>query len=682
MVAKNLAYGPVGSRAGTSGWLVRAAVATALGSAVFATGVYAAEGNASEASELDEITVTGSRIVRRDLNAPSPVVTVNTETFENTATTSMESVLNQLPQFTPQGSQFVSGAQAGPTSTPGAAILNLRGLGANRNLVLVDGRRPQPANASLVVDINTIPQSAIQGVEVITGGASAVYGPDALAGVTNFLLKRNFQGLTLDAQTGITQEGDGQETRVSALLGMNSDGGRGNMMIGLDYTKRGNVLLRDRDFFVNGWLDPNNAGGDFIQRAGFVGTGGNNPSAAAVATVLGTPVSGAGSVSNGSIFYFNDDATKSAFVAQNAIGYTGPYGQLSSGSNSSRGTSRNDMFTRLTSGALDQKYTTQFLSTPLERHSLFLRGVYDLNDNVSAFLQGNYTNSVVTTRGNYAPAVTLWSVSIPRDGRALPAELNTLLDSRTNPAGNWQLYQVLNYFGALEATNTTNLWQMMAGLNGKMGIKDWTWETYFATGDTKTDAEIPMPSLQRYQLLAAAPNFGVNANLTGPASPGGRGYSLTCTSGLPVFNDFEPSADCLKSLQTRGKQLTTLTQDVFEANMQGAAFDLPAGESRFAAGVAYRKNNFRFDPSYPVEQVLDNPIGLFASNSTSGSTNVKELYGELLAPVVAGVDLELGFRLSDFDTAELMSRDRQDAGTATEAKPQGCEPIPSCAEPE
>jgi iron complex outermembrane recepter protein len=672
MMPSKLVHGPKSVGACASRWLISTAVAAAIGGSVAATTAYSAE----DEEVLAEITVTGSRIVRRDLNAPSPIVTIGNEKFENSATTSMESVLNQLPQFAPAGSQFVSGAQAGPTTTPGAATLNLRGLGANRNLVLVDGRRPQPSNAALVVDINTIPQAAIQGVEVITGGASAVYGPDAIAGVTNFLLKRNFQGLALDMQTGMAQEGDGHETRVSALLGMNGADGRGNIMIGIDWAQRGSVLMRDRDFYVNGWRDPGNAGGDFIQRAGYVATGGSSPSNSVVSQVLGSPtfVPGLvppvpGSVNNGSIFYFNQDG--SAFVAQNGIGYTGPYGQLTPGDGSA---SRNDMVVKQNSGLLDQKYTTQFLSTPLERHSLFMRGLYDISDNVSAFVQANYSNVVVKTRGNYAPAVTLWSVSIPRDDiiqgtntsikRTLPAELTTLLDSRTKNIGttavpnivsaandNWQLYQVLNYFGPLEATSTTNLWQMMVGLNGKMGVKDWTWESYFARGATKVDAEIPMPSLQRYQLLAAAPNFGRNANFAGPASPGGRGYSLTCTSGLPVFEEFTPSDNCIKSLETRGKQLTTLEQDVFEANMQGSAFTLPAGEARFAAGLAYRKDVFHFDPSYPVEQVLDNPIGLFASNSTAGETNVKEIYGELLAPILPGLDLELGYRLSDFNTA-------------------------------
>ena len=349
MSSHSVAARPVLSRASSTRWLVSAAVAAAVAGSSFSLPSFAAE------EELAEVTVTGSRIVRRDLDAASPVVTVSTEQFDRSSTTSLETTLNQLPQFAPAGSQFVSGAQSGPTSTPGAATLNLRGIGANRNLVLIDGRRPQPANASLVVDINTIPQAAIQGVEVITGGASAVYGPDAIAGVTNFLLKRDFEGLSLDVQTGITQEGDGSDTKVSALLGMNSSSGKGNIMVGLDYAKRGAVFQRDRDFFVDGWRDTRNAGGDFIQRAGYVATGAN-PSQAAVNTVL--PVAG---VAPTSIFYFNSDG--SAFVGQNAIGYTGPFGQLSPGQGNNV-YDRDDMMTLQASGQLDQRYTTAHLSTP------------------------------------------------------------------------------------------------------------------------------------------------------------------------------------------------------------------------------------------------------------------------------------------------------------------------------
>ena len=111
--------------------------------------------------------------------------------------------------------------QPSAVSTPGTSALNLRGLGPNRTLVLVDGMRFQPANALGFVDINSIPSSMIDTVEVVTGGASAVYGADAVAGVVNFKLKQNFQGLELDAQYGITGHGDDREPHVSVVFGSN-----------------------------------------------------------------------------------------------------------------------------------------------------------------------------------------------------------------------------------------------------------------------------------------------------------------------------------------------------------------------------------------------------------------------------------------------------------------------------
>jgi iron complex outermembrane receptor protein len=634
MVSERAVPAPGLARATTSTLLVRAAVAAALASA--AAPAYTQE---EPADGLEEVTVTGSRIVRRDYSAASPIVTVSTDTLESSATTAIESVLQQMPQFVPGGNQFVSGAQAGAGQTPGAATVNLRGLGANRNLVLIDGRRPQPANALLVVDINTIPAAAIAGVEVITGGASAVYGPDAIAGVVNFVLKKDFEGLSIDAQTGATSDSDGEETRVSALMGMGSASGRGNIMIGLDWTEREGVLQRDRDFYVNGWRDVNNPGGDFVQTASYaggqvIGTP-NQPDPAVVNALFPTASPAIGPASE---FRFQPDG--SVFVnGQGGLGYTGPLGELDAG--------RYTMVNRLNNGNLDQKYTTQFISTPLERNSLFLRGTYDVTESIGAFFQANYSNIDVETRGNLAPAITVWQAPIPRDGRPLPAALNQLLDSRPRPNDPWSLYQVLDYYGPITSNNTTDVWQLMAGLQGKMGFRDWTWEAYVSKGDTETVAEVPLPSLQRYSALVAAPNFGQNANITGT----GRGYALRCTTGLPVFQEFTPSDDCLTSIETRTRQLTSLTQEIVEANMQGYAFNLPAGEARFAFGVHYRKNDFRFDPGYPVEQVLDNPIGLFASNSTAGSTDVKEVYGELLVPVIEDLELELGYRLSDFNTA-------------------------------
>ena len=212
---------------------------------------------AAAAGELDEVLVTGSRIRRRDFESPSPIVTVGTEQLEQISNVALEASLNKLPQFVPALSQFITGdIQPNATNTPGAATLNLRGLGANRNLVLLDGRRAMAENSSLAIDLNTIPSAAIERVEVITGGASSTYGADAVGGVVNFILKKNFQGVNFDAQYAETEAGDGQEYRVAGLMGGNFCEGRGNLMIGGEYTKRGDAMVAGSDFFRRRFDDP------------------------------------------------------------------------------------------------------------------------------------------------------------------------------------------------------------------------------------------------------------------------------------------------------------------------------------------------------------------------------------------------------------------------------------------
>ncbi|HEX5046044.1 MAG TPA: TonB-dependent receptor plug domain-containing protein, partial [Gammaproteobacteria bacterium] len=225
---------------------------------VLASAVSALLGTAAAQAQQngpEEILVTGSRIVRRDLEAPSPIMTVDAQRLENSSTVSIESVLNQMPQFVPEGTQFDQGIQAGPTASLGIGSLNLRGIGANRTLVLVDGRRAQPANAALLIDTATIPKAAIERVETISGGASAVYGADAMAGVVNFVLKKDFEGVDMDFHTSTTQEGDGAETQFTTLLGVNTADDKGNVMLGIEWYHRGEVQQQNRDFYRNGWFD-------------------------------------------------------------------------------------------------------------------------------------------------------------------------------------------------------------------------------------------------------------------------------------------------------------------------------------------------------------------------------------------------------------------------------------------
>jgi outer membrane receptor protein involved in Fe transport len=644
----NVAASPRPFSASTARYLISAAVATAIAASLSPQRAVAADDD-----QLAEVTITGSRIARsRDLEAPSPIATVSKDAFENSASTSMEHVLNSLPQFVPGNNQFTSGIQASPTNSPGSATVNLRGLGTNRNLVLVDGRRPQPANATLAVDINTIPAAAIKSVEVITGGASAVYGPDAIAGVVNFVLKDDFQGLDIDVQRSQTFESDGGETHVSALMGLNGMDDRGNIMVGIDWNKRDAVFQNNRDFYRNGWLDPGNPSGGFLVGPAY-SPGTLPPSQAALDSLFP-----GGNVGVATQINFNADGTP--YVAANGLGYNGPLNSLEYGRYMAIKKLNNQTSNPNT---LDQAFTQGYASVPLERHSIFGRGTFNFTDDISAFAQVNYSNVKVKTRGGLPPAITIWQASVPRyaeDAGYLPASLLTLLNSRTkvvngatvSAAGDpWALYQVLDYEGPVRVDNVTDVWQALAGLKGKLPFRDWTWEAYVSRGNTHTQADYDgLPSLQRYQYLVGLPNFGKGASVKSP--PGTPfGYGVTCTSGLPVFQQFTPSADCLASIADPMKTETDLRQNIVEASLQGGLFPLPAGEVRFSFGAGYRKNDFAFSPGNPVGAITDNPVGLFASNYTNGSTNVKEAFTEFLIPIVKNLDLELGYRYSDFNTA-------------------------------
>ena len=218
-----------------------------IGATILATPAFAQDEGATISTEPtaedgDAIVVTGSRIQRRDLTSSSPVAVVNAEEFTLSGSVNVESVINTLPQVVPGATSFSNNPGGG------VATLNLRGLGATRNLVLVNGRRYIFFDASQVVDLNTIPQFLIESVDVVTGGASAVYGSDAIAGVINFRLRNDLNGVIAGGQYNITGEGDGARYNAYAAIGSDFADGRGNVSIFAEYQKRGSIGQGERDF--------------------------------------------------------------------------------------------------------------------------------------------------------------------------------------------------------------------------------------------------------------------------------------------------------------------------------------------------------------------------------------------------------------------------------------------------
>lgn len=189
----------------------------------------------------DDVIVTGSRISRPDLQQSSPVSVISAAEIQLRQPTSIEQVLRQLPGSAAGIGQQVNNGQGG------VASFNLRGLGTNRNLVLLNNRRVVPSTLGNVVDLNIIPIALIERVDTLTGGAVTSYGADAVAGLVNFVTKQNFEGIDVSANYGLTERGDGQSYRIDLTTGANFADGRGNVVLGLSYTNVRPVLQGDRD---------------------------------------------------------------------------------------------------------------------------------------------------------------------------------------------------------------------------------------------------------------------------------------------------------------------------------------------------------------------------------------------------------------------------------------------------
>ena len=223
--------------------------------------------------------MTGTRIARSSFDAASPIVLVPAAAFERTSSGTVETTLNRYPQFVPS---YTGTSNIAPNNrySEGRAGLDLRGLGDNRTLTLVDGRRLTPVNGNGETDLNVVPPALIESVEIVTGGGSAVYGSDAIAGVVNFRLRREFDGVELGGRWGQTDRGDGEEYDVSLTAGTDFADGRGSVIGYVGYYDRAQIDQPAREFsraplfYVGpgeGITGPGNAyvgGGSFVTEEG------------------------------------------------------------------------------------------------------------------------------------------------------------------------------------------------------------------------------------------------------------------------------------------------------------------------------------------------------------------------------------------------------------------------------
>ena len=567
--------------------------------------------------EFEQIVVTGTRIKRKDLVKSSPTVTTDAEDFARAGTPTMDSYLRQLPQFQPGQGDFSNTSSGG---TVGQSTLNLRGLGPQRNLVILDGRRLQSSNANGAIDINTIPSMAISGVEIVSGGASATYGSDAMSGVVNFTTRSDLQGLEATAKITQPKDGDGTGTVYGIAWGGDIADARGYAFIGAEYLDRDGINVQDRAFFKNQVA----SGFSPFSRT----LPDTAPSQAAVDNLFASY--GIEGVSNRSFFGVNNDGSVFAVSRGMAVNYKGP---------------TEPPFLVGEDGSFGYHPGFQnYVQVPLERSAVFGKANYALNGDTSLYGHFQYSKSEAQNIGSEPVLAAPWSVFVPVDNPYVQAndDFAGLLASRNDPGAPVEYQVRLGAAGPRTYNTESEVFQGLAGINGYLPDIDLSWDLHVSIGratntDTTTSGSVSYVAMQE---LVDQPDGG----------------DSLCSAGYQVFNGLNQlSEECLAYISRTPENETVLEQTVVEGLIEGLLTELPAGDMRFAVGAHYRKNEYEFTPD--AEIAANNLASLSASQFTQGKIDVKEFSAEVYIPLLSGeaiaesLNLTLGYRFSDYNLA-------------------------------
>lgn len=591
---------------------------------------------AQTSSDIETVTVTGSRISRSDYVSDTPLTTATADVIASAGSATLETSLNTLPQLSTSASSSASFVPSG-----GQANLDLRGMGSQRTLVLLNGRRLQPSMPNGTVDVNVIPTALVDSVEVITGGASAVYGSDAVAGVVNIKLKQHFSGVELNAGAGISDEGDGATRSLGVTAGSDFADGRGNGYISFDYSRRDGVASLDRPYLVGWGLSTNLPSTDITASAS------NLPQQSAVDAVFAKYGFAPGTVKSTSSLILSTNQDGTLFNRGGPVNYKGstapPLNLITAPGQF--GASAGQV------GVVVAAQDFWLAQIPLTRYNVFSHVDYKLNQDVSLYFEGLFTHYTAKTFMN--PAVIGSScctqITVPVTNPFIPADLSTILASRRNPTANFNVTQAEFAFGPRYEEDQYNLYQMTVGAKGSLPFLDMTWDAFGSHSEVDY-----LATEGDYQSSSA-----INTLLSAPG--GGTGI---CDSGLNIFGINPISSSCFQYIARTAHNTQKLGQTILELDTQGALFDLPAGKLQFAAGADYRENTYSFTPdalistgdlsNYPAEQ------------GSAGSANVKEVYGELLIPVLRdlpmaeSVNADLGYRYSDYNRSGGVSTFKAD----------------------
>lgn len=611
----------------------------------------ASDTNADESPAMgNTIVVTGSRIARPDLNAPSPVTMVGEEQIELTGTQTLESLLNELPQVIP-GATTTSNNPSGTFGT-----VDLRGLGPGRTLILLNGERLPPSTTTGLVDISLIPTPLVQRVEVITGGASAVYGSDAIAGVVNFILKDDFEGLELNGQMGINEDGTGQEFAVSSIVGGNFADGRGNLTVSGSYFNREAISTGRYDFsrvssaafgapdFSRTYSvdDPADVqpGDVTLAPGGSAGTPWG-----AVVPLAGNPFRNLATLLPGQFAAANTDCnagTPGVPVNGGQLSFN-DQGQLTPNFTSTAPGSFCGIPLRSIGSSRYNFAPDNLNQLPYDRYNFVAIGRYEFSDDTRLKLFGAYTESRLTQQLAPTPAFfpSTGFLIDPTTAPFIPADLRVALNSRPNPNAPFgfsrRFTETGPRIGEIESRNVNARAILEHDLSDR-----WSINAVASWGRNALDSR-------------AIGNINSVA-----VQQGIQGCSIPAPQRLPgcvPVNIYGPNT--LTPAMVDFVQIDTLDIDRFEqvraaVNLTGDLFNLPGGPIGFAMGAEVRTDR---GSSVPDDaKIRGEIIGFNAAAPQAGSITAKEVYGEIRLPILGGsgfpdlLAVEAGARYSDYSS--------------------------------
>ncbi len=673
--------------------LMRSLKSITLCTTAIATLGFAAHASAQDAPAAEEVVVTGSRIIKDGFAQPTPVTVVSMEQMQQTAPNSLSDAINQLPQFKASFVSASTGFRNGAGS--GGNFVNLRGLSPKRTLVLLDGKRvvQSQANSSVAgaVDLNTLPQNLVKRVDVVTGGASAAYGADALSGVVNFVLDSKFNGIKGEVRYGQSQQGDNQTYDASVAIGHSFLDGRAHVLASVEYYR----TLGIKDFTERSWAD--NSTGALTTTNPLPQTSTSTPTRIVTSNIRPSNLTSGGLITGGATalrdLYFVGVGPAAAAV---------PY---------PIGTFRTA--TTMVGGGVEQDYGRYYSSLPPnQRNNVFLRGSYDLNSNWTVYGEGLWGYSKSNYRGTLASTATTGAFTLFSDNPYLPASVRTAMSGPG--ATSVALYNPATGTFTGPSVNTITVGRLdldlgfkreysdfstlrgVFGIDGKFNAvgTDWTVNAYYTHGEalhkTASSRNPIMANLFRAVDVVSSPG---GAGLPTAGTPICRSTTYQPGNGCVPLNIVGTSAasaaavDYILGGTVNGTTYLrqTLKQDVADASIHGEPFSTWAGPVSVGAGASYRKESVVgvADPisesylgSTPgtttykpgLTPVLDYNLpaalrgtrqGFEAGNQGgfAGQYNVKEVFGETLIPLLRdgpfgkSFDLNGAIRYADYSTS-------------------------------